>query len=69
MSMSDYHRYLPPDSLLEIDRLTRRAKHRQNGIIEKSRLSSREAAGFIVVRPIALFTACVAGTMFSEMQS
>ena len=46
MAMSDCHRYLPPRSLLEIDRLTRRAKHRQNGIIEKGRSSSREAAGF-----------------------
>ncbi|MBH5368951.1 MULTISPECIES: hypothetical protein [Bradyrhizobium] len=43
-------RDLQPDSLVEIDRLTRRAKHRQNGIIEKGRSSSREAVGFIFAR-------------------
>jgi len=36
-------------ALLEIA-LTRRAKHWQNGIMEKGRSSSREAAGFIVAR-------------------
>jgi hypothetical protein len=32
---------------LDISRLTRRAKHRQNGIIERSGSSPRDTAGFV----------------------
>ncbi|MBR0986937.1 imm11 family protein [Bradyrhizobium liaoningense] len=41
-----------------IDRLTRRAKHRQNGIIERIRSSSRDPAGFFVARSLVVSDGC-----------